>query len=101
MIPDPVLRRRADTMAFRTRIALGSGRTLGDSSSFVAEYERLHMKVRGLGGHDFPAHAFVSLLWQLGERAKAQILWGEYCRGYRRERFPLPLEFALDLDGTD
>ena len=99
IVEDPVLRRRAEIMAFRARIALGLGRPW-ISSAFMTEYEALHMKLRGLGGHDFAAHALVSLLHRLGEPIRAREIWEEYLRNFRRERYSLPSEFQAHLDVT-
>ena len=83
-------RRRANSLALRLRIRLKEDATKGEIRSLVSELETEHLRVRGLGGHDFEAHALYLGLCSIGDSYKGVELLREYVSNHRRSNWPLP-----------
>jgi tetratricopeptide (TPR) repeat protein len=83
-------RRRAYSLALRTRIRLHEGAPEGELRALVVELEAEHFRVRGFGGHDFEAHALYLGLHAIGESKRALELMQEYVEKHRGSNWPLP-----------
>jgi DNA-binding SARP family transcriptional activator len=83
-------RRRANLLALRLRIRLEEGAVLEELRPLVSELETEHVRVRGLGGHDFEAHALYLGLCAIGDSKRAHRLLLEYVDKHRGSNWPLP-----------
>ena len=83
-------RRRANSLAIRLRIRLHEGATEEELRSLVSELETEHLRVRGLGGHDFEAHALYLGVCAIGDSNRGVQLLLEYVDNHRRSNWPLP-----------
>ncbi|MDQ6872121.1 MAG: AAA family ATPase [Gemmatimonadota bacterium] len=83
-------RRRANLLALRLRIRLQESAMKEEVRPLVSELETEHLRVRGLGGHDFEAHALYLGLCAIGDADRAIQLLLEYVECHRGSNWPLP-----------
>jgi DNA-binding SARP family transcriptional activator len=87
---------QAAVLAVGIRIGIAQHATTEMLGRRVAELEAAHLQNRGGGSVDFEAHALALGLRYCGELEKGRLLFADYVRTYRREKWALP-KYLRDL----
>ena len=87
---------QAAALAVAIRIGIARHASTEMLGRTVAGLEAAHLQNRGWGSQDFEAHALALGLRYCGELEKGRLLFADYVRTYRREKWALP-KYLRDL----